>query len=104
MDDTEELFHEIATSIPDAKEGKMFGAVCIKSANGKVAAIFWKNDMLFKLGKDDLIEALALEGARVGSHLYNPDRPMKGWALIPARHSSKWAGLSARAISYVKTL
>ena len=73
MTQPEELFHQIIIDIPEAIEGKMFGANCIKLINGKVVTIFWKDNMLFKLPENELNEALALEGAAIGSHLYAPE-------------------------------
>lgn len=104
MTEPEKFFHKIVNDIPDAIEGKMFGAMCVKSTSGKAVAIFWKNNMLFKLGKKEQEEALALDGASVGSHLYAPDKPMKGWVQIPTKHADKWADLTAKAMAYVMTL
>lgn len=104
MTDPKELFHEIAKEIPEAIEGKMFGALCIKSKNGKAAAIFWKNDMLFKLGEKDQEEALKLSGSSIGFHLYAPEKQMKGWVFVPEKHSGKWINFTKKAIKYVKGL
>ncbi len=52
--ESEIAFKRILMELPEAIEGKMFGAKCIKADNGKEAAILWKNTMLFKLNKDDL--------------------------------------------------
>ena len=45
----EELFHKIATEIPDTKESKMFGALCIKAPNGKAGVMFKNDHIVFKL-------------------------------------------------------
>lgn len=102
MTEYEELFHKIAQQVPDAIEGKMFGALCIKSTNGKACAIFWKGSMLFKLDDKGQAEALKLDGAEIGSHLYAPNKPMKGWVLIPSSFSEKWLSFTIKAIAYVK--
>ena len=104
MTNSEELFRQIIIEVPDATEGKMFGASCIKSINGKAAALFWKNNMLFKLDEKTQQEALKLNGSKIGSHLYAPDKPMKGWVLVPAQHSDKWTDLTQKAIAYLETL
>ena len=49
--ESETAFKRIIMKLPDAIEGKMFGAKCIKADNGKAVAILWKNAMLFKLNK-----------------------------------------------------
>ena len=104
MTKPEKLFHQIATETPGAKEGKMFGAACIKADNGKTAAIFWKDDMIFKLDELGQQEALKLKGARIGSHLYAPERPMKGWILIPSKHAGQWNYFAKKSVEYVNTL
>jgi len=104
MTRSEELFHQIVDDLPDAIEGKMFGAECIKSINGKAAAILWKDNMLFKLDEKAQQDALKLNGATIGSHLYDPDKPMKGWVSLPFKHSDKWADLTMKALAFVRTL
>ena len=104
MTDPKEQFHQIAKEIPEAIEGKMFGALCIKSKNGKAAAIFWKNDMLFKLSEKDQEDALKLSSSSIGFHLYAPEKHMKGWVIVPEKHSDKWITLTIKAIKYVKGL
>ena len=47
MTESEKLFHQIIKELPGGIEGKMFGAKCIKSTNGKTAAIYWKESMDF---------------------------------------------------------
>lgn len=104
MNKSEELFHQIVGEIPDSIEGKMFGALCIKSMNGKAAAILWKDNMLFKLDKKAQHEALKLNGSSIASHLYAQDKPMKGWVSLPFKQSGKWPDLTKKAVAFVKTL
>ena len=54
MTKSEDLFHKIAGELADVKEGKMFGALCIKATNGKASVMFWHDDIIFKLQGDDL--------------------------------------------------
>ena len=103
MTKTEELFHKIADSIPDAKKSKMFGCTCIKAPNGKAVLMIWKDDMVFKLTGKDEKDALALDGA----HVFKPNesRPaMGGWIHVPLAHSAKWNGFAKKAFEYVKEL
>ena len=104
MTSSKELFHQIIDEVPDATEGKMFGAFCIKSINGKAAAILWKDHMLFKLDGKAQQDALKLSGSSIGSHLYAPDKPMRGWVSLPFKHSDKWASFTKKAIAFVTTL
>lgn len=97
------LFHEIAAELPEVKEGKMFGSLCIKTPNGKSGAMFWKDCIVVKLNGDALAEALALEGVT----LFEPmeGRPMKEWVQIPFKHKDKWrnfASVSVEAVSKLK--
>ncbi len=101
MTKAETIFHQIADGLPSATKSKMFGALCIKARNGKSSAIFWKDSMLFKLSEVDEKKALRTSGARQGAHLYEPDRPMKGWVLVPFIHSSKWKDLAKRSLTYL---
>ena len=102
MKKAEELFHKIASELPGAREGNMFGALCIKAPNGKAIAMLWKNYMIFKLGGQAGEEALSLNGARIGVHLYDPDRPMKGWVQIPLKHSAQWKKYAKIALENIK--
>ena len=104
MNRSEELFYQIIEEIPDAIKGKMFGAACIKSINGKAVAILWKDNMLFKLDEKAQQEALKLNGSSIGSHLYDPDKPMKGWVSLPFKHADQWADYAKKALAFVKTL
>ena len=104
MTKAEELFHKITNEIPHAIEGKLFGAMCIKLNTGKSAAIFWKDCMLFKLDEKAQQEALNLEGSKIGTHLYDSNRPMNGWISIPYKHSHTWTGFTKKAIGFVKTI
>jgi hypothetical protein len=102
MTKEETLFHEIAAGIPDSKESKMFGALCIKAANGKAGVMFWKNDMVFKLQGKDEEEAMSLKGSQV----FTPSdgRSMNGWTHVPAEHAATWKNYAVKAMNYVKTI
>jgi len=100
----EELFHQIVNVVPDTIEGKMFGASCIKSINGKAVAILWKDNMLFKLDEKAQQVALKLNGSSIGSHLYAPDKPMKGWVSLPFKQSDQWTNFTKKAVAFVMTL
>ena len=102
MTKSEELFHKIASELPNVKEGKMFGALCIKAPNGKAGVMFWKDDVIFKLEDDDLKEALALKGAKIFTPMEN--RPMGGWVQLSFDHSKKWKDFAKKSMDYVKNL
>jgi hypothetical protein len=103
MSKAEELFHKIAAELPDVTEGKMFGALCTKTPNGKASTMFWKEFMIFKLNPEDEKAAMKLSGAK----LFDPSgmgRPMKGWVQLSDKHSAKWKALALKATNYVREL
>jgi hypothetical protein len=102
MTKAETLFHEIAAEIPDVKEGKMFGSLCIKTPNGKSGAMFWKDNIVVKLQSDELSEALSLDGVT----LFEPmeGRPMKEWVQIPYAHKGVWKKLALSSVESVRKL
>jgi hypothetical protein len=103
MTKAEELFHQIAADLPDVTEGKMFGALCTKTPNGKASTMFWKEYMIFKLNDEDQKEAMKLSGAKV----FDPSgkgRAMKGWIQLSDKHSAKWKALAVKATDYVREL
>lgn len=101
MSESEKTFQQILESLPNAIEGRIFGAKCIKTANGKAAAVLWQDSMVFKLDLQDQKVALKLKGAKMGSHFYAPEKSMKGWIEIPTEHSGKWIDFTRMAIEYV---
>src|SRR5260370_7974657 len=101
MTNAETIFHQIVEKLPNATKSKMFGALWMKTGNGESWAIFWKNDMIFKLDSESEKLALNLKGARQGTHLYALDRPMKGLVLIPYIHFDEWVKFAEKSIEYV---
>lgn len=91
MSDAELYFNELTTQIPEAKPGKMFGALCVKMPNGKAGAMFWRDFLVVKLSGETLSRAEKLSGVSV----FTPaeGRPMGGWYTIPFRHKSEWKDL-----------
>ena len=102
MTRAEELFHKIAAEIPSAKEGKMFGALCLKAPNGKSGVMFWKDNIVFKLKGNDLKKALTLKNAKLFDPMGN--RPMGGWVQLSYEHSAKWKDLAKKSMEYVSSL
>lgn len=95
------LFREIAGAIPDARQGKMFGAECFSAPNGKAVAFFYKGDMVFKLTGEEEKEALSLDG----THLFGSGgRTMSGWVQVPFDYSDRWHNFAIAAMNYVSKL
>jgi hypothetical protein len=102
MSKAEQLFMDLTEVIPDARPGKMFGALCMKMPNGKAAAMFWQDTLVVKLQGEDLNEALCLDGAQ----LFEPmeGRPMKDWVQVPFYYQDRWKLFAEKSASYVKSL
>lgn len=100
MTKAEAYFHEIAAGLPDAKEGKMFGALCIKAPNGKAAAMFKGDAMIFKLPAEAEREVLSLDGTGI----FDPmgGRPMRGWVEVPFVYAERWPDWARQALAYVR--
>ena len=98
----EELYHKIASEIPDVTEGKMFGALCMKAPNGKAGVMYWKGYIVFKLEDKDMETALMLKDAKIFTPMDN--RPMNGWVQISDAHIAKWKHYAQLAMAYVKTI
>ncbi len=82
-----EFFNKLTEEIPNVKPGKMFGSSCMKTPNGKAAAMVWLENIVVKLQGDTMKEAMSLEGSR----LFEPmeGRPMKERVQIPFIHKDK---------------
>lgn len=102
MSEAEALYHRIADAMPDGKKSKMFGAQCVKAANGKAAFMYYKDCIVFKLTGDAEQQALSLDGA----HYFNPmgDRPMNGWVQVPFHYADQWEAMARQSMDYVKAL
>jgi len=102
MTKAEEFFNELTNEIPDVARGKMFGALCMKTPNGKASAMFWKDNIVVKLTGEAYNEAMSLDGAQ----LFDPmdGRPMKEWVQIPFSYKAKWKGLAIQSAEGVKIL
>ena len=97
-----DFFREIISKIPEAKESKMFGAICFKAPNGKAVAMIWKDEIIVKLDNDHEKKALQLKGA----HVFTPmeGRPMNGWIQIPYAHAKEWLKYAEIAMEKVKLI
>jgi TfoX N-terminal domain len=96
----EEKYNQIAEHLKVAEnvsKGSIFGAKCIKS-NRKVFAMFFNDEMVFKLPPEKREQVLALKGVR----LFEPmaGRPMKDWISVPDQE--QWEALALEALNYLK--
>ena len=81
------------------KRTKRFGKHCL-AARGRVIAVLWEGDLVFKLAGEDHARALKLDGAR----LWDPrgkGHPMREWVQVPRLHSQEFGRLGEAAHQYV---
>jgi len=102
MTNAEEFFKELTGQIESVKPGKMFGALCMKTPNGKSAAMIWRDHLVVKLNGNTLNEALNLSGAKIFEPMEG--RAMKEWAQIPFIHKDRWKEYTLLSIRSVKDL
>lgn len=102
MTKAEELFHAIAADIPDTKEGRMFGALCIKAPNGKARIMFWREYMVFKLPATDQAKVLLLKDAKMFTPMEG--RAMNGWVQLSEQHQAVWKQYAEMAMEYVRKI
>lgn len=81
----------------NVSKGSMFGAKCIK-INRKVFAMFYNEEMVFKLPPERRELVLAIEGAHHFEPM--PGRPMKDWISVPDQE--QWEALALEAMNYLK--
>jgi hypothetical protein len=97
----DELVTTIAARHPTVTQGRMFGMPCLKRADGKVVASLWGDGgITVKLVNEKARhEALALQGAKPGSHAFDPGRPMRQWIRIPASQAPEWQRMVESSLS-----
>ena len=97
----DELADAITARYPDVASGKMFGMPCLKRSDGKIFACLWKDGGLtVKLVHEAArTDALAIPGAGIGSHAFDPSRQMLQWVHVPAAQAGEWQRLVELALS-----
>jgi len=94
----DELVEAVTARHPDITPGKMFGMPCLKRANGKVIAGFWKDGGITVKLVDVAARAEAL--ALPSVDLFDPGmgRQMREWVLVPAAQAGEWQRLVEQAL------
>ena len=99
-----ERFDSIASEFPVAKRRPMFGYPSLTVGGNMVTSLFGSS-WVVRLGRDELAEVLALDGAAQFEPM--PGRPMTGYALLPAAVVADDAGVRSwvgRAVAYGASL
>jgi hypothetical protein len=100
---SEQLYNEIGQQFVTqhgTSVGQMFGKPCLKTGK-KAFAAFFKDEMVFKLGQQ---EVNLLKDKYVGAVNWDPSgkkRAMKDWLQIPSHFSDDWVELAKQALDYV---
>ncbi len=102
MTKAETYFNDLTKEIPGVTAGKMFGALCMKTPNGKSAAMFWKDNLIVKLQGETLKEAMSLDGTKIFEPMEG--RPMNGWVQIPFDYKDEWKKFVLISAEAVKLL
>jgi hypothetical protein len=94
----DELVDAVTGRHPDIAPGKMFGMPCLKRANGKVVAGFWKDGGITVKLTDETARTQAL--GLPGVDLFDPGmgRQMREWVHVPVEQSHEWERLVEQAI------
>lgn len=101
---SEQIYNEIGQKLTEkyhTSAGKMFGKPCLKTADNKAFAAFYKGEMVFKIGQQ---EVNLLKDKYSGSTNWDPsgkNRPMKDWLQMPAEYKEDWGELAKKALYYV---
>lgn len=103
MTKEEELYHEIAETLPNITKGKMFGALCLKAPNGKAGVMFWKDYMVFKLPENELNDALAMDSIQMFSPM-GGGKSMNGWAQVPYDYKEQWKPWAEKSMEFVSKI
>lgn len=97
-----EFFSSITEKYDEVKPTKMFGCDCVKTPNGKAAAMFWHDWLVVKLNNIDTNLALKINGAKVFEPMEG--RPMNGWVQIPFSAKRDWDTYLKKSIELVKAI
>lgn len=95
-------FKELSEKFEDVKPGKMFGCDCLKTPNGKAAAMFWHDHLVVKLPPAELEKALKIKGSKIFEPMKG--RPMNGWLQVPFSNKESWEAYLKQSIGLVKLI
>lgn len=105
MDKSEELFNDISSSLTikyeNVNPGKMMSAPGIKYKN-KVFAFYYKEKMVFKLGKDYDLSKHNIDNFSLLNPFKNKP-PLKAWFEISYEYKDCWQELAQIALNNLKT-
>lgn len=101
---SQELFEAIGNQLnieSGVVLGQMFGKPCLKTAENKAFAAFYKGEMVFKLGKVDVDLKKQIFINSVNWDPSGKNRPMKDWLQVPVDYKDEWSVLAKAALDFV---
>lgn len=102
MSKAEEFFISLSKEIPNVTIGKMFGALCMKTASSKSVAMMWKDNIVIKLTGDTVSEATGLSDTKPFEPMQG--KPMKEWYQVSFQHKEKWEKLVLLSLENVQAI
>ncbi|MDA3856057.1 MAG: hypothetical protein PF569_07375 [Candidatus Woesearchaeota archaeon] len=99
-----ETLVQIANKFDKISLCKVFGVDGLRFDYGKILVISYKNSLMIKLDENSKKEALKLTGAKIGHHIYDSNKIMKNWVLIPIEHKEEYSYFIRKAINNIKKL
>jgi len=86
----------------DVVSGQMFGKPCLKTAMNKAFVAYHNEQMVFKLGVEEIAKVKA--GYPLGKN-WDPsgkNRAMKDWLALPSTYVEDWESLAKVALDFVE--
>jgi len=99
MTENREHFESIVNKIVDAELGQMFGKPCGKM-NNKVFVSFFDDEMVFKIGKEEVDSLLTKYKNSKNWDPSGKGRAMKDWIQIPQEYKADWKKLATNALEF----
>ena len=99
MSENKDYFEELIQTTEGTELSQMFGKACGKIGK-KAFVAFYKEDMVFKLGRDNIPTLLE---KYEGTKNWDPSgkgRAMKDWLQVPNKFKNDWADLFDQALEF----
>ena len=102
MKDAKEAFDVLASLLEgdEVTRGKLFGHRCL-NVRGKAFLVDFEEDLVFKLGREEMAPLLAGHGDLNGFDL-GKGRPMKDWLQAPVVHSAHFQVWAEASMAFAK--
>lgn len=102
---SKELYSTIGKELTNqfsSSAGQMFGKPCLKTATNKAFAVLFKDEMVFKLGQQEITFLKDKYPKAINWDPSGKNRPMKDWLQVPTEFKDDWRSLAKQAFDYVE--